>query len=77
MAFLPDLPVHYTRHAKGRMRWRRIGREDVEAVLAEPDRMERMDGKFRLAKTINGRRLLVIVAVEHDRIVVITAMERT
>lgn len=77
MALFPDLPIHYTRHAKGRMRWRRIGREDVDAVLAGPTRVEQMNGKLRLTKMINGRRLLVIVAVEHDRIVVITAMERT
>lgn len=77
MVHLPDLPVHYTRHAKGRMRWRRIGREDVDAVLAGPERVERMNGKLRLTKMINERRLLVIMAVEHDRIVVITAMERT
>ena len=58
------------------MRWRRITREEVRAVLMEPERVERMDGKLRLTKVIDERRLLVIIVKEEDRIVVITAMDR-
>lgn len=77
MQLLPDLPIHYTRHAKGRMRWRRISKRDVETVLGDPERVERMNGKLRALKTVNDRNLLVIIAVEDDRIVIITAMERS
>jgi len=62
MGSLLNLPIHFTRHAKGRMRWRHITREEVDAVLAQPDRTERMDGKLRLTRTIDERRLLVVIA---------------
>lgn len=75
---LPDLPVMYTRHAKGRMRWRRIERADVAAALSDPDRIERVDvDRVHIWKTIRGRTLRVIIVVEADQIVVITAMEKS
>ncbi|MBI4435020.1 DUF4258 domain-containing protein [Candidatus Uhrbacteria bacterium] len=77
MESLPDLPSYFTRHARGRMRWRRITKEEVRTVLAAPERIERMDGKLRLTKMVSGRSLLTIVAVESDRIIVITAMDRS
>lgn len=76
--YLPELPIAYTRHAKGRMRWRRIERTDVTVALSDPDRVEWVDSdRAHVWKTIRGRTLLVIVAVEPDQIVVITAMEKS
>lgn len=35
-----------------------------------------MDGKLRLTRAVNKRRLLIIVVVETGRMVIITAMDR-
>lgn len=78
MRSLPELPIVYTRHAKGRMRWRRITPEEIATTLRAPDRLERIaPNRAHAWKTITGRTLRVIAAIEHDRIVIITAMEQS
>jgi len=74
----PDLPIVYTRHAKGRMRWRRVSAGEVTETIRTPDRVD--GAAFDRAhawKTLAGRKLRVIVAVEQDRIVVISVMEKS
>ena len=75
---LPDSPIVYTRHAKGRMRWRRVSADEVTATIRTPDRVEWAAFNRTYAwKTIAGRKLRVIVAVERARIVVISVMEKS
>ncbi|MDO8621803.1 MAG: DUF4258 domain-containing protein [bacterium] len=78
MRSLPELPIVYTRHAKGRMRWRRISADMIVAVLRDPDRVDHVaPGRIHVWKTAGGRKLRVIVAVEPRHLVVITAMEQS
>ena len=35
-----DIPIHFTRHAKNRMRWRGISEADVKLCLANSERVE-------------------------------------
>lgn len=74
---LSDLPLHLTRHARGRMRWRHITVDEIRAVITDPDSIEHRNGKIRLSRRIDDRLLLVIIAVESDRIVLITAMDHS
>ncbi len=72
------MEVVYTRHAKGRMRWREITKAEVERVLREPDRREWLGtGKFHCFRIIGQRHLRVTVALEGSRYIVISAVDKS
>ena len=67
--------IEYTRHAKRRLKWRKISVTDVELAVISPDELE-SSGKYRINvyKTISGRILKVTYQKYDNRIQVITAL---
>ena len=53
-------PVRFDRHAKRRMKWRRISEEEVNLVLENPDKIEEsIRGRMNVYKTIGERYIKV------------------
>lgn len=69
----PDSPVRFTRHARNRMRLRRVSSDEVHTVLVEHYRAYTdVRGNTVLIGRPNGRRIKVVVAVERELRVIIT-----
>ena len=70
-------PVKYDRHARRRMKWRKISQEEVEQVIAEPDRSEQSkEERINAFKFINGRLIKVSYREFGDELLVITAVAK-
>ena len=50
-----DKPIKFDRHAKGRMKWRRISEEEVYRTLKNSDRVEPMNVIPKDGKQIGKR----------------------
>ena len=82
----PGLPAHltriYTTHAKDRMQQRGISREDVEEVLARPERVthDEVENSMRFEKDVRSMVVRVWVAADPwpptDKVVVKTTAAR-
>jgi len=51
-----DIPVRFDRHAKRRMKWRKISEEEVRITLESPDRIEASTRGRVNAYKIHGKR---------------------
>lgn len=72
------MEVVYTRHAKGRMRWRGITKQEVEAVIQEPERREATDyNRFHYFRHIGGRDLRVTCIIEGLKHIIISAVDKS
>jgi len=71
------MKIEYTRHAKRRMKWRKISESDIETALTDPDKVE-MTEKNRLNayKYINNRLIKVTFCQDEDSIRIITALRK-
>ena len=71
-------PWRYDRHAKGRMKWRRISEQEVEAVITEPDKVESTEKERKNAfKQLGSRYLKVTYKDLPEEILIISAVEKT
>lgn len=71
------MKIVFTRHAKNRMRWRRINRDEVESVIDEPDQREYIDGrKWNLHKNIGKKNIRVTIVLEGDKQVIISVVDK-
>lgn len=69
--------VDFDRHAKRRMKWRKISEEEVRKVLTEPDNTElTRKGRKNAYKTVGSRRIKVTYKEFPDSILVISAVEK-
>lgn len=69
--------IHFSRHARRQMKWRRVSETEVLAVLNDPDRVEdSIDNRCNAYKSLAGRLLKVAYAAEQDAVVVITVIEK-
>ena len=69
--------IKFDRHAKRRMKWRRISNEEVTSVLLFPDYKEpTIKGRFNAFKNIAGRTIKVTYKESDDEIYVITTVEK-
>lgn len=70
--------VHFTRHAKSRMRWRNISKDDVMRVLDSPDSKGKDSfGHTHFSKKIRSRKLRVTIAKEKEKVIVITVVDKS
>ena len=71
-------PIKYDRHARRRMKWRKISSEEVEQAIIEPDRSEQT-GKERINvfKLINNRLIKVTYKEFEGEFLVITAVVKS
>ncbi len=68
--------IHYTRHAKNRMRWRKISEEEIAAVIQNPEFKESSKNRFNVWKKITDKYLRVTLEEETDSILIITAVKK-
>ena len=70
-------PVIYGRHARRRMSWRGISREEVESVIRNPERVEPTErGRKNLFRRIGIRYIRVTVLESATHLRVITAVDK-
>ena len=69
--------LHFTRHARRRIKWRRISQAEVTEALACPDRIEHLpEGKINAFKSIGNKMIRVTYIEEGTRIVVISVVDK-
>jgi len=53
-----DKPIKFDRHARRRMKWRRISEEEVYLTIENPDKVEEsIKGRVNLYKSIRQQKL--------------------
>jgi len=71
------LNIYFTRHAKNRMRWRRISSEMVNLVLENPDKIESKDeNNFEYYKNIDRIIYKVFCVVIDNRFVIKSVIKK-
>jgi len=67
--------IYYSRHAKRRMKWRRITESDIRSALELPDALEKVsEDRYNALKRIELRLLKVTFTRVDETYVVITAV---
>lgn len=67
--------IYYSRHAKRRMKWRRISESDIRSALELPDALEKVsEDRYNALKRIELRLLKVTFTRVDEAYVVITAV---
>ena len=70
-------PIIYGRHARRRMNWRKISREEVESVVRNPERVEPTErGRKNLFGRGDARYIRVTVLESATHVQVITAVDK-
>ena len=71
------MKVKYTRHARRRMKWRKISKEEIEKTLEAPDRTESCGEKrVNVFKSLGKRLLKVSYVIEANEIVIISVVDK-
>lgn len=71
-------PIKYDRHARRRMKWRKILQEEVEQVITNPDRSELTEKeRMNVFKLVNNRLIKVTYKEFENEILVITAVVKS
>ena len=70
--------ISFDRHAKRRMKWRKISEAEVISVLKEPEKMEpTIYGRINVFKTMGSRYLKVTYKEFENEILVISAVDKS
>lgn len=70
-------PIFYTRHAKSRMRWRSISKEDIKMVLAAPQKKESLrNNRHHYFRQIGSKLIRVTFVEESEKFVIISAVDK-
>ncbi|MCR4291352.1 MAG: DUF4258 domain-containing protein [Candidatus Kuenenia sp.] len=70
--------IKFDRHAKRRMKWRRISEKDVCLILENPDKVEEsIKGRTNAYKTIGQRYIKVTYKEFSDKILVISVVDKS
>jgi len=70
-------PIKYTRHAKNRMRWRRIPKTEVATAIASPDFEEPASENRRNVWTkLSDKYLRVTYEESEEIILIVTAVHK-
>lgn len=69
--------IKYLRHAKNRMRWRKVTETEVESAIQKPEFLEpSIEGRFNAWIKTSDKFLRVTYKEEIDRFLVITAVKK-
>jgi len=69
--------IRFDRHAKRRMKWRKISEEEVFSVLNEPDKNESsIKGRINVYKRIGQRYLKVTYKEFVEEILIISVVDK-
>jgi hypothetical protein len=67
--------IEYTRHARRRMKWRKISEAEIELATYSPDDLEQSEkNRVKAYKKIKNKILKVTYQKHDDRIQIITAL---
>jgi CRISPR/Cas system CSM-associated protein Csm5 (group 7 of RAMP superfamily) len=70
-------PIRFTRHAKNRMRWRKIAEEDVRLSIIKPEFIEKSElGDMNAWIRVSDQYLRTTYREEQDTIVVISVVKK-
>lgn len=72
----PNYQIKYTRHAKRRMKWRKISEEEIKLTLAMPDKIEKTGNRQNIFKTINKKLIKTSCVIEENTIIIISAVNK-
>jgi len=61
-----------TKHARIRMKERRILKRDLENVLSNPDKIQRESSRVTVSKKINEKRLEAVYVIENHNKIILT-----
>lgn len=69
--------IKFDRHARRRMKWRRISEEEVYLALKNPDKIEQsIKGRTNVFKSIGQRHLKVTYKQFSDEILIISVVDK-
>jgi len=69
--------VRFDRHARRRMKWRKISEEEVLDALNRPERIEQsIRGRVNVYKTVGAKHLKVTYREFSEEILVISVMDK-
>ena len=72
-----NLPIRFDRHARRRMKWRRISEEDVYIALKAPDTVEEsVRGRTNVYKAIGERLIKVTYKKFSEEILIISIVDK-
>lgn len=72
------MKIKFTRHAKRRMKWRKVSIEEVESVIKKPDKSEKSyNQRINVYKKIKGRIFKVSYLIKKNQIIVITVVDKS
>lgn len=71
------MKIHFSRHAKKQMKWRKISQEEVENTIMSPEKSEdSIKGRKNAFKHIDKKWIKVTFKEESDIITIITAIDK-
>lgn len=69
--------LRFDRHARRRMKWRRISEEEVTLILSSPDKTEQsIKGRINVYKTIGTRYIKVTYKEFSDEVLIISVVDK-
>lgn len=73
-----DKTIRFDRHARRRMKWRRVSEEEVNQVLQNPDVLEKsIKDRINAYKAVGRRYLKVTFKEASDEILIISVVDKS
>lgn len=70
--------LRFDRHARRRMKWRRISEEEVALILSRPDKTEQsIKGRINVYKKVGTRNLKVTYKELPDEVLIISVVDKS
>ncbi len=70
--------IRFDRHARRRMKWRKISEDEVNFVLNSPDKTEQsIKGRINVYKTLGSRYIKVTYKEFSDEIFIISVVDKS
>ena len=70
--------LKYVRHARRRMKWRKISEEEVVRTLNDPGKVEALEeNKYHAYKSIGSKNVRVTYRLSVDEIVILTVVDKS
>ena len=70
--------IRFDRHARRRMKWRKISEDEINFVLNSPDKTEQsIKGRINVYKTLGSRYIKVTYKEFSDEIFIISVVDKS
>jgi len=64
--------IIFTKHARDRMRERRILKQDIKKIIANPDKIQRENNRIIVSGKINKEKLEIVYIIENKKKIILT-----